>query len=546
VSGILRYNGYTFPDKSTNIEITTDFVYDDKQQLIVAHRNTIVATAVITDSDNESSGDLDIDIAAIRGRLGESGKPLLLNNKGFGLDINIHPRGRADVEGGPFPQVLEWTPLGDNKACEIIWTVQVTVPVCIGPRARHFGISALNYAVDYSIDEHGNTTRTLVGYIEIARSSTSSDTADRYRANFNPPLLPNFKREQQWTVSEDKRRLSFVITDTEVDSPNPYPPSVTAIEGTHSISWGRGRQGHKPKSKIAMTIRPESGISGAFAWKLFINLANARLKNVERAGKEYFINTMEIEEDLFGRPQSFSVGYDILGSIEDFAATAGLWTPIGTTWGRWSASLTDTAFNPGGTEKLGDLGSDSVIISLCNPPATVTPNNDQRQISTQRVKLPQPFKNKMPTTDKSMAGMVSGMAILKIGAGVVRQKILQAAESAMGGYDPFAAPTSNGLPTQPNYTQESGKTPDVIQDTGVPSYTALFWGNAKRVGHPMDRLRVEKVGNAVATAIRTGFWQTAIGTFLGIPVYNARWFAEYALDIAPGDVPIPTDHSDEG
>ncbi len=306
-TGELSYNGHKF-DGATHIKVDVEFVYDDANRSIIAHKHLITATAIVADDDG-----LGVTLEDIRRKLGEAGKNLTFINKGFGKDLKITPAGQTrDVMSGPHPKELSWVPLGDDKSAQIVWSVEVTVAICgSAGAARKLGVMALNYSTTYSIDSAGDTTRVLAGYIQIAQNVVNRrprDTADRYRDHFTPRALAGFEREHEWVLNFAHSRVDFVIKDTQIPSKNPYPIGIVNIDAKHRVSWRRGRSGVRYFNTISASITPEARLSGAQAWGVFLSIVIKRMQISVQRGKSVFLDALEVEEGIFTRNHNFCYG----------------------------------------------------------------------------------------------------------------------------------------------------------------------------------------------------------------------------------------------
>ncbi len=537
-TGELSYNGYTF-DGATHIEVEVAFVLDDAGRTVIAHRHILTVQAIVND-DN----DLDAELFDIRKKLGESGGDLKFISKGFGDDLNIKATGaKRDVLSGPNPKILSWEPLGDNKACGITWQVEVTVAVCKKGTPRSLGVMALNYSADYQIDKHGDTTRTLSGYIQIAQQIANkrpANTADRHRAAFSPAGLAGFTREQSWSLSLDKSRVDFSIVDTQNPTSNPYPPGIIDIDARHSVSWRRGRGGKKFFNTISARITPESRLSGAQAWQVFLTLVAQRMTIAKKRGASLFLEALEAEEGIFSRTHSFSVTYRILSSIKDFIGDSGLWRAIGTNSELWVASLQNSMFNNRGNARLRNVPGDDIVISLCESAGLgVFPNNQQEFLNVLTrapgKSVPSPgLRNERPTKKDSYIEYESYIVPSRKYP-AVRQSIIQGLENV----DPswLLKPALDPIPADAFEFEKTSKvTPDVIQVGGAGRYSVRLLGRAVRAGYPIPRPSILKVGDRDVIEVRSEFPSRVMGNWFGIPVYEGFWDIEYMVTQSPGRV----------
>lgn len=532
-TGELSYNSILF-DGASHITVEVLFLYDEADRTVTGHQHTITVDAVI--ANDGTAGDLDVDMEDIRRRLGEAGRPLHFRQKGFGNDLIVNVGAVRDIKNGPKPRVLSWVPIGDDKACQITWQVVTVVPIC--PSTRRFeGVSALNYSVSFDINKLGDTTRTLSGYIEVAQ--VGGATADAVRNAFAPSPIEGFEREQSWSGNFDKSRIDFTIVDRQIPSPNPYPAKMTAVTGRHRVSWGRGRNGARFFNSISMAISPEAGLSGSEAWLVFLGVTTKRINWARRRQQDVFIDSLDVEEDLFGRPQSFQIRYRVLGCIRDFVGDMGLWRPIGTDWRVWAQSLSGSAFNNRGSAGLVDIASDDAIVSLCGPNPVISPNNLQRSPRLSSYKMAR-IVNEKPSAEQSWLEYDSMICPYRRRP-VTRQSILQTADLDEGGWE-LDSGSPPALPA--NYGSGSGNIDDVIQTGGSSRYGTIISGRAMRAGHKIPRPTLITAGDREAIEREGFFMQRVVGNFFGQAVYQAIWWIDYALSGSPGAVQPPDDHKE--
>lgn len=533
-TGELSYNGYEF-DGASKITANVEFLLDEAQRVVIAHFHTIKVNAIIANDKG-----LDGDMEDIRERLGEAGKTLRFVNKGFGDDLTVKSRnifgggrGRvSDVTNGPFPKILSWAPLGDDRAAQIEWQVTVTVPICVGGSPHFQGVMALNYGVDYKIDRHGDTTRVLSGYIQIAQQSglRAGDTADRYRHFFAPAGIHGFGRQQTWSVSLDKARIDFVITDTQIPTPNAYPEGITDITATHRSSWRLANNSARYFQTITASITPEAGLPGDRAWQVFRELVNRRMAHSKSKGKPPFLISLDVEENIFGRTHNFSATYRILSSISDFIGDSGMWKPLDDKWGRWVTSLGNSMFNDRGHARLKDIAQNDIVVSLCSTVPVISPNNLQ-EFRFKTVSSPG-LKNERPPKDKSFYDYDSRVVPYRSDA-VVRQSIIQ----SPGKVDPnwLIDPPQDPPPDDFRF-EDKGGIADVIQEGGRGRYGVSLWGRAKRAGYPIARPSILKIGDTTVHEQSARFMHRIIGNFFDIPVYEAMWMVDYIVPQSPSRV----------
>lgn len=558
--GRLNYNGYEFEGAST-VTVSTTPVEDDAQRTTVYLILEINVETIITP---ETVYGTDPDMENIRQRLCEHGRPLIFVNRGFGSDLYVNTgtnpvpgqvdsRGAIrDVKWGPKPKILRWDSVGSNQACHVVWSVTTCLPCC----DRFDGIMAFNYEIDYAIDQHGDTTRTISGYYEIAqtwrlapanteRDRTLQDTADAYWEQLTVQVPLEFQRRKTRHLSLDKSRMNFSIIDTQIPSPNAYPTGATAIEGRHRASWNRqGAQGAKHRHTIDMTITPLRGISGADAWIYFVRMVQKRIKNAKDKSQFVMIDTLDAEDNLFGRPVAFRAGFQVIKNYPDFLSFD-LWQPLDTDWKLWRTSMEGTAYSARGTAGLQHFPTQDAIVDLCeSSPYLNIGENEVKPKKTKPGKLQ--ITNDTPPLDQSYLQYDCWLSPVR-DQPVVRQAYLQPPESEgeeehndddyqnMNGSMGFSA----GQVEPPNAI------PDTIQKRGRARYSVALVGRAIRAGYPIRRPMVKKLGGQDAVETSGGFAQKHVGDFLGVPVYKAAWNIHYVAAGAPGQVdPRPAVNED--
>ena len=531
-TGTLSYNGYVF-EGASEVKVRAVPIYDDSGRTVEEIEHTITVEAVVA-----NSGGLDNDLETIRALLLREGGNLLFINRGFGDDFAISAIGpKSDIRTGPAPQLLLWEPLGDDKAAQITWEVKVTTGCmnAAGRTIRNSGIKGINWSAEYQIDRHGDTTRTLTGYLSIVQKSAnrSLDSADRYRQFFSPAPIAGFSREQVWQTSADRSRVNFSIVDQQEPSPNPYPPGMTAIEGSHRFSFRRGRRQNKGINTISMRISPAAGISGSVAWTTFLNLVGRRIQAARDNGLEPLITDVDVDESLFDRPNSFSLRYELLAPLPELVGKSGLWRPLGTDWTRWAASLGNHTFSDRGHAQLADIPANDVVVNLCTFPTATYPNNlvqVPRTQSSERAVI----VNKMPNAEKSYKRF--------------RHAVMPSAERPVVVQSTLQSPgEDNGFwpidsPPPPDFsmgTASSGRIADTIQQSGDARHSIDYVGVAERAGFPPPRPKVEKVGNLNAFEQSGKFMVELVEVLFSVPIYRAAWNLRYKLVGPPGRIETP-------
>jgi hypothetical protein len=519
--GTVEYNGFRF-DGASSVTISGEPVYDDAGRTVVYHRYRIRVQSTVADGEATDNQMIDV-----RSRLTKAGEALRVTGKGFGtLEVNSG-NNCNDVAFGPKPRVIDWQPIGSLRACEVVWECETCIAYCYTP-VQAEGIIAFNYRVDYTLDYRGVTTRTISGYLEIAMSRQGAqipDTADQYRALIAPVIPDRFQRTNQtFNLSLDKRRLDYSITDTEVYSWQALPPGVVRASGRHSVNWSRrGGGACRLRNRLTLEVELSPTYNIVQAVAVFLAIAKARIQ-IAQARSNYgcMIEDLTIEEDLFGHSASFGVTFITYSPLREILLDSGIWTPVGTDWNLWRASVA-SLYGTYGYAGLMQFAANDAIVDICNgaePNWGATQYTQPANTTTPMVGL----RNYTPQPQYSWQDYECHIAIFR-GHTTVRQAVLQSPDPDEQDANP--QDTEITFPAQ-------GGIDDLFQQSGRTRYTARIWGHARRAGFPVPRPHLTKVGTAdVKQQGRDEFRSRCVGNWLGVPVYEAHWSIDYALNKSP-------------
>lgn len=528
----ISYNGYAF-DGTAEVKVSVRSVEDEARRTVIYREHTITVAAIIAGGTAQT----DLEMMLIRQRLGQHGKALIFTNTGFGYDLIVNNGGAVnDINWGPKSTVLSFEPIGANKACSIVWQCVVCLPLC--PLNDQLPIIAWNYSATFRIDKHGDVTRNISGTLQIAqvrRGDIVSDSADIYRRIFQFRVPAGFERTQTWGVSSDKAKLSFQIEDRQIPSPNPYPAYVTEIRGSHSVSWRRqgGAGFRKWFNSIEMSISPHSGISGAYAWNVFLQILLQRLAISKSNDAWPIILSMDVREDLFGRACGFSARYSIMTCLSRLIEHSALWTHIGTSWTQWRASMEDgLVVDPYGKMQMSVKPTDDLIVDPCA--TTIGEHGDYVQGQQQAVPPIWQAANEKPPPQYSYL-LFENRVIAGRKQPVSRQSRIQGPE--------VRAPENPDMRRDEPFNwgiEQRPALPDKLQVGGKGRYTLTMFGRAIRAGYPIPRPALEPVnlGDPNDRPVETGgaFEMTQTDNGIGIPIFKAAWWLEFAVSGPPLEI----------
>lgn len=530
----VKYNGYQFNGYS-HVTISANMQYDDADRTVSYHRYKLHVDSTIY----AEAGDANVGVTfrRIRQLLSKAGQSLIIEGEGFGdLFVNYLSGGASDVAFGPKPRILNWAPTGASNAVELTWECEFCIPTCEGLGGVRFtGVSAFNYSVSFRIDSLGYTTRTVSGYLEIAMTRNGysiPDTADAYRDMVKVEKPYNFTRETTWSVSTDKRRAEFTIVDTEIQTPNAYPPGVVKIRANHHVGWSRRDMARLPQVIRAQIIVSPNRPRG-YAWEVFRSICAARIGVGLLAGK-VFLEGLEVDEELYDNSITFVLAYRTYfpesDALTNFFDGSGLFTPL--VAGNWAANAQDRLAleSHRGRAGLSLSASQDQIIDLCTdtimpevPPPSFNPSHPPTTYMR--------FCNARPTANHSWLRFEAALQSVENNPSVeqitVGQDDLQSGD--FNASDPLG---TNGA------TDASANVQRYIES--CPASMTFEWsGYAERVGYDIPTPRRLKFGSV--TLIRRGpgvFRKRFKGIHFCQPLYAGAWKMRYVVERRPVLIPV--------
>ncbi len=238
----VSYGAFSFlnyPIK-TNVNVTPIKADDDT---VIKYYQTVFEVEMILTNDDGTDADMD----TIKGILLTRGLTFKFANRGFGTTVTLNDPGSTivDINLGPVPQILAWTPLGNNLACRVVWRLESRTAACpiatdqsvLG--ANQFKILSLVEETELSFDEEGAVVITTNGTIEVANQAGGFLTREALNkfAQLYSPSMPNaFQRTQKLTFRKDHKTVDYSYVDTEIKSDNPFFPYMITQEVSHSVA----------------------------------------------------------------------------------------------------------------------------------------------------------------------------------------------------------------------------------------------------------------------------------------------------------------------
>lgn len=540
-TGTVQYNGVSFlAGYKTRISATP--APDDAGRATKYVEYEIEVDGYITAASGSTT---DGTLKSLRQALTQPAGALVIQSKGFGdLVANSSLSNAKDVAWGPWPEVLEWVPIGNDQTAKVTWKCKVRLPECSSQgQTRYQGpFVQFVYEVDWSIDGDGYTVVKTSGFLEIAMTRTAQgahtppDSADNYRANASPAVPLGFQRTaQDFKLSKDRRRLDFSITDAQL--PTALPQNVTKIEASHHVESGIG---HGEGAFQIWTITIEATITLAAgrpktdAWNAFLLVLASRTRGHKGTLMLYRV---EVSEDIFGRTSRFSATMRSkeTQSLQEILNASGMWTPIqGTSHALWQQSVAPYT-GERGQAGLKYPASLDYIVDLCST-APVT-RNPQGQSPVLRAGARPAFANdtllKNLSADNSWDDYVCWMEYDE-DSGVVVKKPLPGSSVILKAAQPGTPPSVifGGLSDLPGVAARPGYKAfpqDLYQQASSPTRKLRLKGYAVRLSYRIAAPQLLTAGGVQVVELSRNVQEGVVGAYAGVPLFMTTWNIEYSV-----------------
>jgi hypothetical protein len=423
------------------------------------------------------------------------------------------------------------------------------------------------------------------------------------------PMLPQFHRTQHYRESIDKRRLEFLIVDREIDSPNVYPKGCTHIRGNHQTRWVRGKSGATIGNSLSVEVQLDPRANPILGLVVFLEILFARIDNAKTYGVTVFLDSLNVGNELFSYNQSYSASWRLLGSIkkestsEDgilgpgYITIGGVFmqTPqvFGEGFDGWKQWQEYRAVSPRGLANLTDHGAAFGGASACEGITDEGTREDHLKV--------RPFFNVVgdgvPGRELGNALPPPGDSYLHYDNGIMTESKWPNFRTPYTQENPYGEPDdtenyeddsttyggdwgfsersddteNNPLGSTGNASQNNGNTEanartdpgenmrqrtklslggavgtnHDIQVSGIEEQTYRMVGSALRVGYPVSKPNIAKLGNKRLIPVSTKFYTKQVMTMFGQPVYGAAWSITYIADNSPGLVALPLNFQQE-
>jgi hypothetical protein len=342
----LYYNGFSFGPltKITRFSVKPRL---DPARNVVVNEFEMEVDSIITSPDPLTCDEF---VEDVRRQLTKAGGELSISGKAVGNHwVNsFEPLAPKDVEKGPIYTALDFEPLGGGVTCGVKFGIRWVVPDCDDAVYDSFlGFLEHTYSIQTNVND-GYTTRSIKGRLVIPQSRADSgsrfpaDSADRqkpYLAIKHPlPTQFAFRRSWQFNLSEDRAKLDYTITDTEMDYEAPPPGCLKADEsyeistqpGSALVSWTATLSG---RYEVPRYGNIQDAVNAFFETMLQKISACESIRLTTKRGE---VPTAVVplaaslrQPNIRGRRVAeLSVTWMVTGSLRDILERSGLWTRV--------------------------------------------------------------------------------------------------------------------------------------------------------------------------------------------------------------------------
>ncbi|MFN4768938.1 MAG: hypothetical protein ACK5JL_02770 [Candidatus Kapaibacterium sp.] len=505
------------------------------------HRIQIEVDAIVSPTVTSPNGTA----TELRAKLTRNGGRLKATNIGLGFDLDVGGSASVkDVLGGPFPRLLHFQPLGAQdytSAIEVHWVVELNVLFNESEGITSDEIAAFTYAQSYSIDNGGWTTRTTNGTLVVRKEFVSPNriahNADSHRDEIKIVKPIGYERRQQYSLSEDKATLTFSIVDTQIKTRNPYPPGVVEIEATHAVSKTLSQMA-TTQHRISVRVEIAADQPTIYAWFVAQQVILKRIFFARQQGLDTLIESIEVEEEIFGLALHVSVAYRTLNDVDEWLAKSGIFQPVELRWDPWEVSMHHIEEPRGISNLTPDPIAQDLLVNMNYPSLPVIRDEHDYHIDP-TVTQPEHLCNPLPPPENSWAHFEASIDLYQYG--VERDHWVPTGPEAIeDGVVSFNELKKLGRDTR-------AEIPAILAKNPGYANTLVYRGTAIRVGYdiPMPKLVVP---GAKLSCIDKSFKPTCLGIFYCQPVYAAKWEILYQLQDLPAsmDTSRKTDGSGYG
>lgn len=508
-SGVKSYNGYAFPP-CLKSQITVVPEYDESGRTTKWLTVAITLEFILTDSsleaedtygmtDAQKNLGMEIEVNRLLKRLCQPCQSLIFTASGFGeFQVNTSS-GVQDVDFGPKPQVIEYEMLGGSQAAKVTWLCVTRIPPC--PGESNGELVQFNYSTSWDMTNAGIMTRTIEGSAEIPLNRPyqlgNQHASDRVKfpstqlALIKEKILKAFprlfscKRNVSFKIKENRKVISFKITDAEVASVSPFFPGISDIEMSQTLTssledggfltWKVVYSGNievvSPKAPVTITDAkriawvwlgkilvskrklfesvvnnaarpktkpipdPQSGLLDSLYNEVYSWAPEAEADGYNGGAIVYPIH-ISITDNMFSNTLSFTIAYQALVTTDLITKATGLFesanrTDINIVSDSWVKFINDTGVDK---EKLNVYENSEMIVDLCHPVTSPKGEVEKAHSRTEKYK-PEPIMAvHSPTTGKDWIDYKCDFRYIQDHQNVISTKLHDATEETQDSY----------------------------------------------------------------------------------------------------------------
>jgi len=609
----VKYNGFVFPlAKQSTARFSP--VYDESERAIkyteVELTIDFYLHAGLGDATPTYIPDTSVDSTfnSLRHTLSQPGQVLQFESQGMGT-FTVGGVSQPDVDFGPKPRVIQWKPVGGKLACRVLWVCTARIIDCPSPFKPEGSLLQVPYEVSWNIRPEGTTVRTVTGEAEISlarkpsvigvvSNTDISTTADAVREQIvsHVPPLPQFNRSYNFTLSKDRKRLSFTITDEEINSPVPYHPGIVRTDINYDVSssllgsggLAKGVGFHRWECRLSGNIQVAAGYSKMRAWVVLIDLLFERFTQRAKEGAKRKQDTQSTEEGeaspfstddsdailtefslgeaVYGRDINFNFAWVLTTTINSLFASTGIFQPVRipfsrASWDLWRASM-DVVQDGRGFQEMNYFPTNDIIIDICQLSTGIS---SQRRKFINREEFPKQENGVLYSPDRKEQTYIAYESTISVereeGTAVSKPQTVKPPSQESPNPDPHEIEFSPKPAEQELYKPSPGveafinspslsQGPPILQRIHNPLYIVTLKGAAMRLGlgiNPPNLVayggrRVAKYGVDYIEPALLGVG-TSASTGVDYNIYGTRWRKSYIVTDEPFNNSIVSDHS---
>lgn len=509
--GTVSYNGVTLTP-ARNYKFEMEPIYDEAGIALVYDKYVMHGEWHVTSATEAVEATA---LSTIRRLLSEPGKVLTISGIGFGdmagLSSMVVGGKQAgvthyDVKFGPHPKVAFMEPVGGLIAWRVNWSVEFhllpcTISAAQDGKAANGRIIAFNREFQLDIDcTTGLTRYTIAGYWQVALNRDAdgenlTEGADKQIDKLLPVVPNDFERvNRNYHLSKDRTRVDFTVTDQELTGPA-FPAGIVKAKIKYEVSTTTQSQAiwHATLSGSLTTIK---GRNRYLAAQKFAAIARDKRRQLEAAfrgtGSVFPVRFSFSLDDLFGRTSSFSLTFQMAGTLRNIMQASGVWSDVPeSNYQQWAASM-QPAWHPRG---LADAHFNKMaIIDVCGndplPVDSVTasgrpdaggPTQEVFSCGTIDPKFSWlAYENHVRVVRKQSA---VNHSFAQVATGLGLAYALTSPSTALAGGAVIYANRDRTDPKVDAGSSYQGKTPSVVQYQGAPDDELVMYGKAMRLQH---------------------------------------------------------------